>query len=61
VNLLVDVLTANGVMEPGWLFESPDTDYAPTGPDGVFAEADVRVIVDTFHEIKQHAVPTEVA
>ena len=32
VNLIVDELTANGIMERGRLFESPYTDHAPTGP-----------------------------
>ena len=47
VNLIVDELTANGVMEPARLFESPYTDHAPTGPDHVFDDADVDVIVET--------------
>lgn len=61
VNLIVDELTANGVMEPKRLFESPYTDHAPTGPDFFFPEADIDVIVETLHHIKQTAVPTEVA
>jgi type I restriction enzyme R subunit len=61
VNLIVDELTRNGVMEPGRLFESPYTDHAPTGPDYFFPDADVEVIVDTLHHIKQTAVPEEVA
>jgi type I restriction enzyme R subunit len=61
VNLIVDELTKNGVVEPGRLFESPYTDYAPTGPDLVFPDAQVAVIVDTLHHIKQTAVPNEVA
>ena len=46
INLIVDELTANGVMEPARLYESPYTDHAPTGPKSVFAEADVDDIVD---------------
>jgi type I restriction enzyme R subunit len=61
VNLIVDELTANGVMEPQRLFESPYTDHAPTGPDFFFPDADVEVIVDTLHHIKQTAMPEEVA
>lgn len=48
-------------MEPGWLFESPFTDHAPTGPDHVFPEADVDVIVDILRDVKATAVPTDVA
>jgi len=61
VNLIVDELTRNGVMEPARLFESPYTDHAPTGPDYVFPDADVEVIVDTLQHIKRTAVPEEVA
>ena len=38
VNLIVDELTANGIMEPVRLFEPPYTDHAPTGPDYFFPE-----------------------
>lgn len=58
VNLIVDELCANGVMEPARLFESPYTDHAPTGPDDVFPEADVGVIVGIINNVTQHAVPT---
>lgn len=61
VNLIVDELTKNGVMEPSRLFESPYTDRAPTGPDFIFPEADVRTIVETLHHIKRTAEPGEVA
>ncbi len=61
MNLIVDELTKNGVMDPARLFESPYTDHAPTGPDYFFPDADVEVIVETLHHIKQTAVPGEVA
>jgi type I restriction enzyme, R subunit len=61
VSLIVDELTANGVMEPGRLFESPYTDHAPTGPDFFFPDADVGVIVGILHDVKRRAVPAEVA
>ena len=56
VILIVDELTANGVMEPARLFESPYTDRAPTGPDFVFPEAQVGQIVEILGSIKAHAV-----
>lgn len=59
VNLIVDEVTRNGVMEPSRLFESPYTDHAPTGPDYVFPDADVEVLVDTLRHITQTAVPAE--
>ncbi len=61
VNLIVDELTANGFMSPERLFESPYTDHAPTGPDFFFPDDDVDVIVEILHDIRHHAVPTEVA
>ena len=61
VGLIIDELTRNGVVEPGRLFESPYTDIAATGPDLVFPDEDVQVIVDTLDHIKQTALPSEVA
>ena len=61
VNLIVDELTANGLMEPRRLFESPYTDRAPTGPDFLFPDTDVDVIVEILHEIKDRARPAGVA
>ena len=55
VNLIVDELTANGVVEPRRLYESPYTDDAPTGPDYVFPEAEVEVLFETLHEVKRRA------
>jgi len=61
INVILDELTSNGVMDPKRLFESPFTDHARTGPDSVFPDADVDVIVAILHDIRHHAVPTEVA
>ncbi|WP_336870826.1 type I restriction-modification enzyme R subunit C-terminal domain-containing protein [Rhodococcus qingshengii] len=61
ISLVVDELTANGVMEPERLFESPYTDHAPTGPDHFLPDADVDVIVDILHGVKARALPTSVA
>jgi len=57
VNLIVDELTANGIMEPKRLFESPYTDHAPTGPDYIFPDADVDVIVEILKDVRQNAIP----
>ena len=61
VTLIVEELTTNGVMEPSRLFEPPYTDHAPTGPDYFFPDADVELIVETLHEIRDHARPTSAA
>lgn len=57
VTLIIDEVTANGVMEPARLYESPYTDHAPRGPDQIFADADVTDIVDILRTVKNHAVP----
>ncbi|WP_430333266.1 type I restriction-modification enzyme R subunit C-terminal domain-containing protein [Rhodococcus sp. ACT016] len=44
ISLIVDELTANGVVEPGRLFESPYIDHGP-GPDHFFPDTDVDNIV----------------
>ena len=59
VNLIVNELTANGVMEPARLYESPYTDHTPTGPESVFVEADVDDIVDILNTVKANALPTD--
>ena len=58
INLIVNELTANGVMEPARLYESPYTDHTP-GPEAVFAEADVDSIVDILNTVKANALPTD--
>lgn len=56
VGLIVEELTANGVMEPGRLFESPFTDHAPTGPDSVFRAHDVDGIVGILRRVRSTAL-----
>jgi type I restriction enzyme R subunit len=61
VNVIVDELTANGVMEPGRLFESPYTDHAPTGPDSLFNPDEVTELVGILSEVNARATPVDVA
>ena len=35
--MIIEQLTARGVMEPGALYEAPFTDLHAGGPDGLFA------------------------
>lgn len=58
INLVINELTANGVVEPARLYESPYTDHAPTGPDAVFAESDVDSIVSILKVVRANAMPT---
>lgn len=56
VNLIVNELTDTGVMEAARLYESPFSDYAPTGPDMVFPD-DIDNIINILKTVKDHAVP----
>lgn len=58
IQLIIDELTRNGVMEPSRLYESPYTDHAPSGPDHVFGDRDLGIIVEILHTVKEHAAPT---
>lgn len=61
VNMIIDELTSNGIVEPRRLYESPYTDYAPTGIDVAFPREHVDAIVDTLQRIKGMALPAGVA
>jgi len=41
VGMVIEHLCKNGIVDPGLLYDSPFTDRAPDGPDGVFGEAEV--------------------
>ena len=56
MTMVVDELTATGVMEPSRLYESPYTDDMPQGPDMAFPDGEVVVIADRLRAVKQHAI-----
>ncbi|GAA1088022.1 DEAD/DEAH box helicase family protein [Tsukamurella spumae] len=56
VNMIVDELTANGIVEPKRLFQAPYTDAAQGGPDHVFPErGQVLELVGILKHIKETA------
>jgi type I restriction enzyme R subunit len=57
INLIVEHLTANGVMDVARLYESPFTDHAPHGPDMIFTDIQVDGIVNILHDVRHHALP----
>jgi type I restriction enzyme, R subunit len=56
VRLIVDQLTQDGAMSDARLYESPFTDVAATGPNSVFAPAQVTQLFAVMAEIRQRAV-----
>lgn len=55
VNLVVEELTANGVMEADRLYQTPYIDINPQGPDGVFPSAKVDQLLKVLAEIRLSA------
>lgn len=51
MNLVIEHLTARGVMDPGRLYEAPFTDFDDLGVEGVFPKADVVKLVEILREI----------
>ena len=55
INMLIEHLTARGVVAPEGLYESPFTDVDPLGVSGVFSEADATKIVAILREVRSNA------
>ncbi len=55
IQLIVEHLTANGVMEARRLYEAPFTDHAPTGPDFLFSDPDVNRMIALLDSVRSHA------
>ncbi len=56
VNLMVDHLTEHGVMGPERLYESPFTDVAARGPDGLFQPKDIDQLMGVLASVRRTAV-----
>lgn len=52
VNLIVDHLTEHSMMDAARLYESPFTDLAARGPDGLFPSPQVDELVAVLQEVK---------
>lgn len=57
IQLIVEELTAKGVMDVARLYESPFTDHAPSGSDTYFTDGQVLDIVAILRKVRNHALP----
>jgi type I restriction enzyme R subunit len=57
VNLVTEYLARNGVIPIEALYEPPFSAVAPQGPEQLFAESKVDVLVTALHEVRQRAIP----
>ena len=55
LNLVIDHLTAKGVMDPSLLYEAPFTDFDDMGVEGVFPKADVVKLVGILREVEERS------
>lgn len=55
LNMVIDHLTDRGVMEPGLLYESPFTDFNPSGVAGVFNEAKTAKVIRILEDVRRRA------
>lgn len=51
----IDSLAERGVLDVARLYESPFSDLAPLGPEGLFGEGKVTDLVDILHRLRASA------
>jgi type I restriction enzyme R subunit len=61
INEILDALTSHGVMDPARLYDPPFSDLAPTGPEGLFSEAEVDNICQLLDLITTRAMAAHAA
>lgn len=55
VNMIVNHLTAHGIMDAVLLYQSPFTDITPRGPEGLFSNSQVEELLATLDRVRQTA------
>jgi type I restriction enzyme R subunit len=55
LNMIVEHLVQYGLMDPARLYESPFTDVSPRGPEGIFKDAEVDLLVARLREVTARA------
>ena len=56
VDMIINHLTTYGAMDPDLLYESPFTDIAPQGPEGLFSPVEIDELVATIHKFYESAL-----
>ena len=56
VNMVINYLTEHGVMNAETLYESPFTDIAPTGPDGIFTSPQIDELMAILGNVQAMAM-----
>jgi type I restriction enzyme R subunit len=56
INLIINHLTEHGSMQAALLYESPFTDLAPQGPDGLFTSTQIDELIATLEQITATAL-----
>jgi type I restriction enzyme, R subunit len=56
INLIIDHLTEHGIVEPSRLYESPFTDLAARGPDGLFTSGQLDELVRVLEGVRATAI-----
>ena len=54
---MIDELTSRGTMDPARLYDAPFSDLAPTGPEGLFSDAEAGRLFDLLELIRERATP----
>src|SRR3954464_1180834 len=55
LSMVIEHLTARGVMDPRLLYESPLTDLDPLGVAGLFSDAEVHELVRVLRDVQGRA------
>jgi type I restriction enzyme R subunit len=55
LNMMIEHLTARGVMDPRLLYESPFTDIDPLGVAGLFKDGEVVELIQILHDVQGRA------
>ncbi|MGZ0211179.1 MAG: DEAD/DEAH box helicase family protein [Actinomycetales bacterium] len=55
IALIVEQLTQRGIVDPSLLYEAPFTNYAPTGPEGLFGASKVTDLLSVLERIARTA------